>query len=56
MLGKGFDFWGVSLFSLSIRLVLSVWEYLCLRVRIMSGWIVGWGRIGLRFVYFESFY
>lgn len=55
MLGKGLDFWVVSLFSLNIRLALSVWECLYLRVRIRFGWIAGWGRMGLRLVYFESF-
>lgn len=54
MPGKGLDFWGVSLFSSSIRLALSVWECLCLRVRIRFGWIEVWGRMGLiwHFVYF----
>jgi len=47
MPGKGLDSWAVSLFSLSIRLVWSVWECLCSKVRIMFGLIGGWGRMGL---------
>ena len=56
MPGKGLDFWGVSLFSLSIRLVWIVWGCLCLKVRIMFGWIAGWERMGLRLIYFGNFY
>lgn len=47
MPGIGLGFWAVSLFSLSIKLVWSVWECLCLTVRIRFGWIGGWGRMGL---------
>ena len=56
MPGKDLDFWEVSLFSLNIRLALSVWGCLCLRVRIRFGWIAGWGRMGLKLVYFGNFY
>lgn len=56
MPGISLDSWAVSLFSLSIRLVLSVWECLCSKVRIRFGWIGGWEKMEFILIWLCCYY